>query len=588
MYKITHTNKIVSAILLLFIVVGVFAFLLPVEPVLAQEIYDSGKDLAAGTGALAGLGRFNDFIFGNLLEGITGIFAWLASWVLAAGGYLLDVSIKYSIETQNLKLPGIMTAWDVVRDVANMTFIFILVYIAIATILQVGGFDTKRTLSILIVVALLVNFSFFLTGVVIDASNILSLTIYNSLNSGNMTISEQFSNALAIESAFDSGAFETAKNYQLAIFNLLKGIFFLAAGFVFLAAAIMFIIRTLYLMWALVLSPIAFAAAVLPKTKQYFDKWLHGLIHNSFVAPLFLLLVLIVLKIIEGGDIITQKVAGVTQTKSVGTLAGAFSSNPLGQNVDSFAIILVFFLIIGLIIGALEISKQFAGGLADISVKYAGKATGFASGGAAALGRRTVGRASHALAESEWMKEKATAHPFLYGKMGKGLAEYGAKATFDVRSTGIASATAGKLGTDFGRAGGRGGYSAIRKSQIDEERKRAEGITKEGMDKTERKDENKLLERLRKAESESEKLSVRAELEAFRETTKTNMKNRSERRRELLAEHWDTRRGGPFMSAEAKRELAAKIRGGRTEKEKSEKSMKDFFEKLLEESNKET
>ena len=67
--------------------------------------------------------------------------------------------------------------WGAVRDVANIFFILMLLYVAIKTVLSLNVTDNKRLVGVIIIVALLINFSLFTTKVVIDASNIFSKNI---------------------------------------------------------------------------------------------------------------------------------------------------------------------------------------------------------------------------------------------------------------------------------------------------------------------------------------------------------------------------------------------------------------------------
>ena len=70
--------------------------------------------------------------------------------------------------------------YKIILNVANMIFIFLLLYIAIKTILGDGG-DMKKLLTNIIVVALMINFSLFMTKVIIDASNIVAMGFYNAI-----------------------------------------------------------------------------------------------------------------------------------------------------------------------------------------------------------------------------------------------------------------------------------------------------------------------------------------------------------------------------------------------------------------------
>ena len=63
--------------------------------------------------------------------------------------------------------------WETVRNLANLVFIFVLLYIAIGTILQLNSFDTKNAFYAHYCRAF-INFSLFATRIVIDSSNMLA------------------------------------------------------------------------------------------------------------------------------------------------------------------------------------------------------------------------------------------------------------------------------------------------------------------------------------------------------------------------------------------------------------------------------
>jgi hypothetical protein len=575
------------------------------------------RDVLSGTGE--SLGTAGDFLVGGLANVVAQVIKWLASWVMVAGGTILDFSIDYSIRSQNLESEGVKIAWKVIRDVANMTFIFILLYIAISTILQAGGVQAKRALSTLVVVALLVNFSFFLTGIVIDTGNILALSIYNELRdvSGDgvitdddATISEQFSAAMQLQSVFDRDSGSPPKKYQQAVANMLGAVFFLVAGFVFLAGAIMFILRTVVLMFSLILAPLAFVAAILPKTQHHFNTWLNQLVQHSFVAPVFLLMVLVVLQVVQGGTQIVSNVNGL-QGAQVGSFADAITAK--NSDPSTFAIILVFAIIIGLMMGVIIVSRSMAGNIANLSVTYAGKATGMAAGGASWVGRRTGGRFSRWVSKKDGVKDWATSNNIAKRYAGlatQRLSQYGARASFDARAIPGARLGAGQLGTDFGSPGGRGGYEAIRRGQIDVARKRAEELvstqaTKEERVRTESAEQSKLIaerdmalaeEIKQKAKSAIDKNEAQKLVESARKRKEQEesilkiiekqQEARKSARVEAIAQRHERAWPGPLMSAEAKREVAGKMRenqGGRSTGEKTEATLKKILEDLQKE-----
>jgi hypothetical protein len=114
-----------------------------------------------------------EWAFYGLILYPSGLFADLT-------GNLFDVFVAYSISSDsytNANGQFINQGWGVIRDIANVMFIFILLYIAIRHILQMGSSNTKRLLTSLIIAALLINFSLFFSKVIIDAGNIFSQTI---------------------------------------------------------------------------------------------------------------------------------------------------------------------------------------------------------------------------------------------------------------------------------------------------------------------------------------------------------------------------------------------------------------------------
>lgn len=447
--------------LLLFILLGGVLAPLGVETTHAAASGVLG-DTVAGIGSLLGSGA--DFIFGGLLNlvavGARGIF----NWFMVAGAFLLDMSVDYSIRSQHYDFPGIGNAWSIIRDVANMTFLFILVYIALATILQVSNFNTKQVLAMLLVIALLINFSFFLTGLVIDASNILALFFYNAItNDGANSISSQFANVMNIKTVFDKEAFDSLSFTKRSVANFMSAGVFLVAGFVFISGAILFILRTIALMFVLILSPIAFAAMILPKTRVHFNKWLHHLINYSFVAPMYILGTAVAFAMIPGMLAITGSPA----------LSGVIQEGK-PPSPEMFTIIMSFILVIGLLAGVLAISKDMAGKLATLSVQYAGKATGMAAGLAGFAGRNVIGRGAALARDSDAIKAMQTSKykAVRYGgRAAMAATSYGAEASYDTKKglqTGLGIAG---IKTKLGKPGGKGGFDAQIKRR-DEKRSR--------------------------------------------------------------------------------------------------------------------
>ena len=93
----------------------------------------------------------------------------------------MDTMVAFSISKDVLNASFAQKGWKSTRDLANMFFIFILLFIAIATILQLSSYGAKALLAKLIIFALLINFSLFITRVIIDSGNITAMFFYDAI-----------------------------------------------------------------------------------------------------------------------------------------------------------------------------------------------------------------------------------------------------------------------------------------------------------------------------------------------------------------------------------------------------------------------
>src|SRR3989344_4311531 len=144
-------------------------------------------------------------------------FAWImnnlliptAAWILGLAGNLMDMAIKFSLDTKYFKIDAIDSGWKLIRDLVNMGFIFILLYIANSTILQLSSYNIRSMLAKLIIAAVLINFSLFFTRVVMDAGNIVAINFYNSFQvagSSEPSLAKSFSQYLNARTQFEKNS----------------------------------------------------------------------------------------------------------------------------------------------------------------------------------------------------------------------------------------------------------------------------------------------------------------------------------------------------------------------------------------------
>jgi hypothetical protein len=313
----------------------------------------------------------------------------------------------------------------------------------------------KKLLLNTIIVALLINFSLFFTKVVIDASNIIALQFYKPfitteesaadenlvLPGWDRGISNVFMEATKISTIFNpqappserfSGGEQASPleeamkdKTKLLVVGIGGSIFLLVLAFVFLSAALLFLIRFILLMILMMLSPIAFVGMILPKLGAHSQKWLKTLIDQAFFAPVFMILIYMVARVVQSPGFQGWRDAG----------DGTFASLWAGGAQGDLLLAVNFMIVIGLAIAALVISKTFMGTAAKGAVDWSTKAAGRATFGTAGwAGRRSFGWAGNRLAESDRLKESAASGSLL----ARGLirsGDYARKGSYDLRGT---------------------------------------------------------------------------------------------------------------------------------------------------------
>lgn len=162
------------------VAVGLFLFVL-FFTISAGNSYASTCDLLNIGGCL-------DNGLGFILSGV-GIFFISVAALILQGAFVVIVGLtSWLVDSQ-----PIQTAWILIRDLVNMTFIFFLLYASIAKLIgKENILKRKKVISQIVWIligAFLVNFSKVFFGIIIDISQIVTLQFVNAFQSslGNFT-----------------------------------------------------------------------------------------------------------------------------------------------------------------------------------------------------------------------------------------------------------------------------------------------------------------------------------------------------------------------------------------------------------------
>lgn len=201
-------------------------------------------------------------VISNLILGLAGV---ILSWVLSP--YFMSLPYTYG---------GIVdVGWPIVRDFINMFFIIALVIIGLATALRIKEYQAQKTLPLLIIIAILINFTPVICGLILDASNILMNFFLEELTGFKM-----LGNMFSAQGTMLLGALQHFYNplESLALMGktLVMIIFDWVAAFIFFMFALLFVMRYVMIWVLVIVSPIAFFSRIFPASQRYLFKSILG------------------------------------------------------------------------------------------------------------------------------------------------------------------------------------------------------------------------------------------------------------------------------------------------------------------------
>ena len=393
-----------------------------------SQVYATGHHGEGSSADIdAACGRFNvrTWFAGCLTNSIVAI-GGFAIWV---SGSVFDFFLNLTLNPDFLNADYISNTWELMRDLANLVFIFGIIVVALIMITGVDEYVANlnwKTLAFrLVVIALLLNFSLFFSKVIIDAGNITGKFFYNRivtvkgipnvakeldagykeaevLGGGELSEIKSISAAItqqvdilkmidvkALEGAEDAGgrsvhAFWFSFNVIFLFVSLMMAYSLLTVGFMFLS-------RTVSLIVLMILSPLAFVAWFIPKSEHYFKDWFKRIFDQSFCVCVYLFIIYLTLLILQG-----TLGGGQSDFKNVG-----------GWTTTFFFVVINVMLVWTLINLANKKAKEMCEGttgLGSTVFKVAAGAASLAGGGGALVGkvaaRASLGRMGKNLIES--------------------------------------------------------------------------------------------------------------------------------------------------------------------------------------------
>ncbi|MBI2482496.1 MAG: hypothetical protein HYV76_02975 [Candidatus Vogelbacteria bacterium] len=344
------------------------------------------------------------------------------AWILYLANELFNAILKLSVidfheylktsggNSDKLYFPlgtAINIGWTIIRDLFNIAFIFILLYVAIGTILRRSEVNAKKMITNIIIAALLINFSAIFPKIIIDATNVISVTFYRGMtpingqtNNTSITKAPDLVRALIDKMPLGLNDYNGDTNnqfglnentsryeaYRIIFDSFVQIILVLVAAFVLLTVAFMLIVRIITLLMLIMTSPIAFGSMILPDfLKKETGGWWNKLISETVWLPVFMIMFYITIQIAQA---ITISNTGAPRVDADGTGSVSF---------DFFRLLIAYIILIGFMVYSLVIAKKIGGIGATGAMALAGGITALGAGAAWGTIRKTGGYGGRAI-----------------------------------------------------------------------------------------------------------------------------------------------------------------------------------------------
>lgn len=372
----------------------------------------------------------------DVIYGFLGKLLWWAA-VPATGlvvqlvGSMIDLVISISSDTTFYNSDAIKNSWAILRDVANMTFIFILIFNGLQVILNRGNLATiKKVLGGVILAAVFINFSLFFTKAVIDVSNITAAWFIQGIYgvAGTTSVSDAIHGTFQMSKLAESPTNQiTSANFSSQAFatGLIMVVLNCVVIYVFFQLLFVLLARFVTFIVLLITAPIGFVGLLLPQLKGYAEKWWKELNSQAMLAPmLFLMLYIILYLVDQTNELFFTKGGGAVTDSFTGS---SFSSG----NYVMFAII------IALLFKVLDVAKEYSGELGGQISNVLKSGVMFATG---TMAMGTIGKAAH-LAQNSAGFQKFAANNGVLGKTlmagVKNTADSGFGITSNLKNLGV-------------------------------------------------------------------------------------------------------------------------------------------------------
>ena len=282
------------------------------------------------------------------------------SYLVSLAATLFLWTIDTGVFSGLLNNGAVYEVWVVVRDFLNIFFILVLLFAAFATIFQLDRYEYKKTLPMLVLMALLVNFSFPVSRVVIDLANVpMYFFAQNVFATTDINIVQSVLGGSQIQKIIlpnITSASDAASNASFP--QMLAGVICMFLfGASFLVLAVLMLVRIIALTILVMFSPIGFVGMITPALQSFAKGWWDKLFKWAFYGPIAVMFVLVAIIVMKVGS-------NVQSAHAMKNLTGDQGLSTFISNMAFFTIPIVLFWI------AITSTEKYSNDISGLGIKW--------------------------------------------------------------------------------------------------------------------------------------------------------------------------------------------------------------------------
>lgn len=281
MWILLNKNKFSKKIILIAILFCVLlALFINVKFSYAQavDVLTGGANIAIGA-------------LGTAVAAVLGVIAYI---ITAVVGLLITLMVAVLIQVASynniIGVPTVSQGWVIIRDLCNMFFILILLVIAFATILRVESYSAKRLLPKLLIMAVLINFSKTIFGLLIDFSQVIMLTFVNAFKEGGGWFIQMFQTQFLLkirEGMKANSTEEFAVTQWSTAIAIIMGVLAAIITLITITVLLVVLVFRVVMLWIYtILSPLVFFGFAFPPLQKYTGRIWEDFVKQLIIGPM--------------------------------------------------------------------------------------------------------------------------------------------------------------------------------------------------------------------------------------------------------------------------------------------------------------